>query len=113
MRPFSVTRFRKGLNLLPPCKRSVFTDVHLGSEVEDAIRTRKPIVALESTIISHGMPYPRNKDVALELENIIREAGAIPATTAIINGFCKVGLQKSEIELLVDNTQQAYYIYHA
>ena len=82
-------------------RRLIRTNINLHPEVEEAIFSGKPVVALESTIISHGMPYPRNMEVALELENIIRKAGAIPATTAIINGFCKVGLQNSEIEILV------------
>jgi pseudouridine-5'-phosphate glycosidase len=69
-------------------------------EVQEALFTNKPIVALESTIISHGMPFPRNLEVALELENIIRNNGAIPATIAIIGGFPKIGLERSDLELL-------------
>jgi pseudouridylate synthase len=81
--------------------RKFFTDIHIHKEVEEAIRTNKPVVALESTIISHGMPYPRNMEVALELERIIRDAGAVPATTAVLDGFCHVGLSKNQIEHLV------------
>lgn len=69
-------------------------------EVEKAIMEGKPVVALESTIISHGMPYPRNVETALKVESIIRENGAIPATIAIINGRLKVGLSEDEIEFL-------------
>lgn len=69
-------------------------------EVEKAIMEGKPVVALESTIISHGMPYPRNVETALKVESIIRENGAIPATIAIINGRLKVGLSEEEIEFL-------------
>ena len=69
-------------------------------EVEAAIAAGKPVVALESTIISHGMPYPQNVETALNVEKIIREAGAIPATIAIIKGKITVGLSADEIEYL-------------
>lgn len=69
-------------------------------EVEKAIEERQPVVALESTIISHGMPYPKNVETALKVEEIIRENGAIPATIAIIGGKIKVGLTPEEIEYL-------------
>ena len=69
-------------------------------EVAEAIKAGKPVVALESTIISHGMPYPQNVETALNVEKIIRDNGAIPATTAIINGRLKAGLSSDEIEYL-------------
>ena len=69
-------------------------------EVQEAIASGKPVVALESTIISHGMPYPQNVETALNVEKIIREAGAIPATIAIIKGKITVGLSHDEIEYL-------------
>lgn len=69
-------------------------------EVQQALAEGKPVVALESTIISHGMPYPQNVETALEVERIIRENGAIPATTAIIKGRLKVGISKEEIDYL-------------
>lgn len=69
-------------------------------EVRKALEQGKPVVALESTIISHGMPYPQNVKTALEVENIIRDRGAIPATIAILEGKIKVGLNKEEIEYL-------------
>jgi len=69
-------------------------------EVQEAIAAGKPVVALESTIISHGMPYPQNVETALNVEKIIREAGAIPATIAIIKGKITVGLSPDEIEYL-------------
>ena len=69
-------------------------------EVQEAIASGKPVVALESTIISHGMPYPQNVETALNVEKIIREAGAIPATIAIIKGKITVGLSPDEIEYL-------------
>ena len=67
-------------------------------EVAQAIAQGKPVVALESTIISHGMPYPQNVETALNVEKIIRENGAVPATIAIIGGRLKAGLTPEEIE---------------
>ncbi|MBS6216969.1 MAG: pseudouridine-5'-phosphate glycosidase [Clostridiales bacterium] len=69
-------------------------------EVAAAVAAGKPVVALESTIISHGMPYPQNVETALKVEEIIRENGAVPATIAIIGGRLKAGLTKEEIEYL-------------
>ncbi len=69
-------------------------------EVRDALRTGQPVVALESTIISHGMPYPRNVETALNVERIIRENGAVPATVAIIQGKITVGCSQDQIEYL-------------
>lgn len=67
-------------------------------EVRKAIEEGKPVVALESTIISHGMPYPKNVETALLVEDEVRRNGAVPATIAIINGRLKAGLTKDEIE---------------
>ena len=67
-------------------------------EVAAAVREGRPVVALESTIISHGMPYPQNVETALNVERIIRENGAVPATIAIIGGRLKAGLTAEEIE---------------
>ncbi len=69
-------------------------------EVQAAIDAGKPVVALESTIISHGMPYPQNVETALKVEQIIRDNGAIPATIAILKGRLKVGMTPEEIEYL-------------
>ena len=69
-------------------------------EVAAARAARKPIVALESTIISHGMPYPQNVTTAREVEQIIRDAGAVPATIAVIDGKICVGLSDEQLELL-------------
>jgi pseudouridine-5'-phosphate glycosidase len=69
-------------------------------EVQKAITEGKAVVALESTIISHGMPYPQNVETALAVEQIIRDAGAMPATIAILDGVIKVGLTREEIERL-------------
>ena len=73
-----------------------YLDIH--PEVAEAIAQGKPVVALESTIISHGMPYPQNVETALNVERIIRENGAVPATIAIIGGRLKAGLSAQEIE---------------
>ena len=72
----------------------------INPEVKAALDARRPVVALESTIISHGMPYPQNVETALKVEQIIRDNGAIPATIAILNGRLKVGMTHEEIEHL-------------
>lgn len=69
-------------------------------EIRDAIDAGKPVVALESTILSHGMPYPQNVEFAHKVEEIVRGEGAIPATTAIIGGKLKVGLTSEELEIM-------------
>ena len=69
-------------------------------EVAAAVAAGKPVVALESTIISHGMPYPQNVETALKVEQIIRDSGAVPATIAILGGRLKAGLTAEEIEYL-------------
>ncbi len=74
--------------------------LEVSKEVQEALAAGKPVVALESTIISHGMPYPQNVETALNVERIIRENGAIPATIAIIGGKLKAGLSAEEIEYL-------------
>ena len=78
-------------------------DIH--PDVENAIKNKLPIVALESTIISHGMPYPENIETALMVEDTVRVNNAIPATIAIIKGRLKVGLSKEEIEFLATNDE--------
>ena len=70
----------------------------INPEVAAALREGKPVVALESTIISHGMPYPQNVETALNVERIVRENGAVPATIAVIGGRLKAGLSPEEIE---------------
>lgn len=72
----------------------------LSEEVSKALKENKPIVALESTIISHGMPYPQNVETALKVEEIIRENGAVPATIGIIGGRLKAGLTAEEIDYM-------------
>ncbi len=77
---------------------SNYLDIH--PEVAKALANNLPIVALESTIISHGMPYPQNKETALKVEQIVRNNGVVPATIAIIDGKIKVGLNENEIDYL-------------
>ncbi|UYG97163.1 pseudouridine-5'-phosphate glycosidase [Cytobacillus firmus] len=72
-------------------------------EVLEAKKANKPVVALESTIISHGMPYPQNVQTAKEVEEIIRKNGAVPATIAILNGKIKIGLSDEELEFLAQS----------
>ena len=69
-------------------------------EVEKALEEGTPVVALESTIISHGMPYPKNVETALAVEEVIRKNGAVPATIAIIGGRIKIGITEEEIEYM-------------
>ena len=76
-------------------------------EVKHALEQNLPVVALESTIISHGMPYPQNVEMAKKCEEIIRENGAIPATIAIINGRIKVGLTDEDLNLLATSKNVA------
>ena len=72
----------------------------INPEVKKALEEGRPVVALESTIISHGMPYPQNKDTALKVEEIVRSEGAVPATMAIIGGRLKIGCTPEDIEYL-------------
>ena len=70
------------------------------NDIKEAIEADKPVVALESTILSHGMPYPENLEFARNVEKIIKEEGAVPATIAIIGGKIKVGLSDEELEIM-------------
>jgi pseudouridine-5'-phosphate glycosidase len=78
----------------------LFPMVSLSPEVENALRDKRPVVALESTIIAHGMPYPRNVETALLVEKTIYNRGAVPATCAIIGGRLRAGLTTDELELI-------------
>jgi len=75
---------------------------HISPEVRSAINERRPVVALESTIYTHGFPSPENLSLALELESIVRANGAVPATIGIIDGIAKVGLTKLDLTRLTD-----------
>ena len=70
----------------------------INPEVLQALHENRPVVALESTIISHGMPYPKNVQTALQVEQVIRDHGAVPATIGIIDGEPVVGMTPEEIE---------------
>lgn len=75
----------------------------ISPEIKNALENKRPVVALESTIIAHGMPYPQNAETALLVEKTIRENGALPATIAIINGKLKAGLSEDEINYIGKN----------
>lgn len=75
-------------------------DLHLSDEVRSALTTGAPVVALESTIITHGMPYPDNLEMARKVEAVIRAQGAVPATIAVLNGAIHVGLNDTQLEQL-------------
>ncbi|MCD6120707.1 MAG: pseudouridine-5'-phosphate glycosidase [Spirochaetales bacterium] len=77
--------------------------LNIADEVMEAKENKKPIVALESTIISHGMPYPENIAMASKVESIIRENGAVPATIALIEGKIKIGINKDELEYMASS----------
>lgn len=74
--------------------------LRIAPQVQQALKNNRPVVALESTIISHGMPYPSNVQTALTVEQIVRDVGCTPATVAVIEGVLTVGCSESEIELL-------------
>ncbi|CAH0699021.1 unnamed protein product [Spodoptera exigua] len=92
----------RGSRLAPFCKRGYSTASLwvFSEEVRQAKSEGKPIVALESTIITHGMPYPQNLETAKQVENIIRERGAVPATVAILKGQLTIGLSEEELTYL-------------
>lgn len=94
------TPTRQKSSLLDCLRRNAPIDVH--PEVADALATNKPVVALESTIITHGMPQPKNLETARSVENIVRSTGSIPATIGLLGGRVKIGLQPSELEYLAD-----------
>ena len=78
----------------------MFQYFRYGSHVEDAINKNKPIVALETTLIAHGLPSPKNLETAYKLEQLVRDNNAVPATTCIMNGEIVVGMNPEEIKLL-------------
>ena len=77
----------------------------ISEEIQNSIKENGPVVALESTIISHGMPFPQNIETALEVESIIRKEGAIPATIAVVEGRIKIGLSNLELEQFAQGTK--------
>jgi pseudouridylate synthase len=79
-------------------------DMTLSTEVADALRSNLPVVALESTLITHGLPWPSNLETALAMEEAVRDAGAVPATIAVLRGVMTVGLSAAEIERLASTS---------
>ena len=79
--------------------------IDISEEIQNSIKKNGPVVALESTIISHGMPFPQNLETALEVESIIRKEGAIPATIAVLEGRIKIGLSNLELEQFAQRTK--------
>ncbi len=73
-------------------------NIRISKKVEEALKNKKPVVALESTIISHGMPYPKNVETALKVEKEISNLGVVPATIGIIDGVGVIGMTPEEIE---------------
>lgn len=79
--------------------------ISISPEVKEALDSNQPVVALESTLIAHGFPYPQNYNLAIELEEQARKAGVIPATIAIMNGKIKVGLSRDEVEYIATSRE--------
>lgn len=106
----SIIQFRRVSAGYPDRKREDYDQMNnfldISPEVKEALEENLPVVALESTIISHGMPYPKNVETALAVEKIIRENGAVPATVAILGGRLKCGLSEEEIEYLGKKGQE-------
>ncbi|KAF9349717.1 hypothetical protein BGX26_012037 [Mortierella sp. AD094] len=92
----STIKNRNGIALLSR-PMSALASLRFSEEVQSALDAKKPLVALESTIISHGMPYPQNFETAIEVEKVVRDNGAVPATIAIIDGQIQIGLSQDQI----------------
>lgn len=90
-----------------PDRRTPHPSLVLTDEVRSALSTGRPVVALESTIISHGMPHPQNVEMAREVEDIIRGEGAVPATIAVLDGVPRIGLDDAGLELLATSPDVA------
>jgi pseudouridylate synthase len=88
-------------------RRAAHPSLVLTEEVSAALSSGSPVVALESTIISHGMPYPQNVDMATDVESIIREQGAVPATVAVLEGRPRIGLTERDLQLLATSPDVA------
>ncbi|KAK1233041.1 hypothetical protein PQX77_003844 [Marasmius sp. AFHP31] len=92
--------FARSISSAPSPLRNLPLDVH--PEVQEALAHNRPVVALETTLVTHGFPYPTNFELATDLENIVRSSGAIPATIGMIGGRVKIGLEPSELVRLAD-----------
>lgn len=93
-------RIPRKLSFFRQYSRNISSLIDVSPEIERTLKTNGPVVALESTVITHGMPYPQNLQTAIEIESIVREKGAVPATIGIINGRIKIGLSGHELETL-------------
>ena len=89
---------RRFMTTTTTTKKSSSSCVQTLPEVAEALSSGRPVVALESTIVAHGMPYPQNLDLAKDVSNILRSRGVVPATIAIKNGEFRVGLHSDELE---------------
>jgi len=99
--PLPFTRFRyRGLSSISSLTRNVPVDIH--PEVEHALAHNLPVVALETALVTHGLPNPTNLEVALSLEGIVRSTGSVPATIGIIEGRTKIGLERHELKRLAE-----------
>ena len=76
---------------------------NINNEIKGALKNQKPVVALESTLISHGLPYPKNLEVAKASIDAVRSSGSVPATIAIIKGEVKIGLDEEDMNILAKN----------
>lgn len=92
-RTVSLPPWQRGYKRVFSVKQSNLGPVDIHPEVRDALGSHKPVVALETTIVTHGMPYPVNLKTAKSVENIVRSTGAVPATIGIIEGRVKIGLE--------------------
>lgn len=86
-------------------KRGAPIDIH--PEVQEALATNKPVVALETALVTHGFPYPENVKLAMSLEDIVRSTGSIPATIGLIGGRMKIGMEEKELVQLAENKEPA------
>lgn len=90
------------------CRR--YSPLALSKEVTEALKNNVPVVALESTIITHGMPYPQNEELAIQVESKVRSMGAVPATIALLNGQCTIGLEQFQLSELAKSGETAYKV---
>ncbi|KAJ7596984.1 indigoidine synthase A-like protein [Mycena floridula] len=100
-----LSRCRRGLLVIGRKRLSGFNELlEIHPEIQEAIASKKPIVALETTLVTHGFPYPTNVNLSLQLEDIVRSTGAIPATIAVMGGKVKIGMERTDLEQLVDTS---------
>jgi len=78
-------------------------ELHYSEEVRQALDNQQPIVGLETAVVTHGLPYPTNVELAQAMENLIREEGAVPATVGVLGGKAQVGMNSADIQLLAQD----------